>query len=189
MLNETQQERLLNIARQTMETYIRERKIPEFSEDDPQLSEPCGAFVTLHKEGNLRGCIGNIISQRPLYELIRDMAIASSTQDPRFPPVEVSEFSHIEIEISVLSQPQRVKDVAEIELGKHGVIVKRDFQEGVFLPQVATETGWSKEEFLSNLCAHKAGLSPEAWKEEATEIYIFSAQVFKEGKADGHPNY
>jgi uncharacterized protein (TIGR00296 family) len=90
------------------------------------------------------------------------------------------ELSEIEIEISVLSLPKRITDIDEIELGKHGVIVRRGFNSGVFLPQVATETGWSKEEFLSNLCAHKAGLPHFAWQDASTEIYIFTADVFSE---------
>ncbi|HIE43772.1 MAG TPA: AmmeMemoRadiSam system protein A [Candidatus Omnitrophica bacterium] len=180
MLNKEQQQGLLKIARETIEKYVTERKIPEFTVDDPELLKSYGAFVTLRKGDSLRGCIGNIISNQPLYELIRDMAIASSTQDPRFFPVSPEELKDIKIEISVLSKPKLIKDVNEIELGRHGVIVKRGLNQGIFLPQVATETGWSKEGFLSNLCSQKAGLPPDAWKDKATEIYIFTAQVFEE---------
>ena len=123
--------------------------------------------------------IYGVVRDKPLYELVRDMAVASSTQDPRFPPVTADELKDIKIEISVLSKPKLIKSIKEFELGRHGVIVQRDFNQGVFLPQVATETGWSKEEFLSNLCAHKAGLSPDAWKDKDTKIYIFEAQVFE----------
>ncbi len=108
------------------------------------------------------------------------MAIASSTEDPRFPPVTADELKDIKIEISVLSKPKLIKDIKEFELGKHGVIVQKGFNQGVFLPQVATETGWKKEEFLSNLCSHKAGLPPDAWKDKDTNIYIFEAEVFEE---------
>jgi len=181
MLNAEQQRKLLSIARKTIEDYVKERKRAEFTEADPELLKEKGAFVTLRKGENLRGCIGNIIGHGPLYLTVRDMAIASSTEDPRFPPVTPNELKDIKIEISVLSEPKRITNPDEIELGVHGVIIKRGFRSGVFLPQVATETGWTKEEFLSNLCAHKAGLSPDAWKDKKTEIYIFTAQVFEEG--------
>ena len=188
MLNEEQKKKLLKIARQTIETYIKERRVAEFSEDDPELSETCGAFVTLRnaksksrdEDESLRGCIGHIISNEPLYKTVRDMAIASSTQDPRFPPVTTDELKDIKIEISVLSIPKLIKDIKEFELGKHGVIVRKGFNQGLFLPQVATETGWSKEKFLSNLCSHKAGLSSDAWKDKDTNIHIFDAEVFEE---------
>ena len=120
------------------------------------------------------------ISKEPLYKVVRDMAISSSTQDPRFTPVTVNELKDIKIEISVLSKPKLIKDIKEFELGKHGVIIQKGSNQGVFLPQVATETGWKKEEFLSNLCSHKAGLLSDAWKDEDTNIYIFDAQVFEE---------
>jgi AmmeMemoRadiSam system protein A len=108
------------------------------------------------------------------------MAIESSSADPRFPAVSLGELKDIKIEISVLSEPQRVMDPNEIIMGKHGVIVRRGFNSGVFLPQVATETDWSREEFLDNLCAHKAGLPADAWRDPKTELYMFSAEVFGE---------
>jgi AmmeMemoRadiSam system protein A len=187
MLNEEQKKKLLKIARETIEAYIKERKRLNFKEDDPALLEHCGAFVTLRNtkgnlqdEESLRGCIGHIVSDEPLYKVVRDMAIASSTEDPRFPPVTAKELKDIKIEISVLSQPKKIKDVKEIELGVHGVIVQKGFNQGVFLPQVATETGWNREEFLSNLCSHKAELPPDAWKDKDTNIYTFEAEVFEE---------
>ena len=184
-LNPGQKKRLLEIARETIEEHLKSGKRPDFSENDPQLTAISGAFVTLRKQGELRGCIGNIIGQKPLYETVRDMAIESATADPRFAPVTKEEFKDIGIEISVLSPLKKISDISEFELGKHGVIVKKGWNQGVFLPQVAIETGWSKEEFLSNLCAHKAGLSPDAWKDPETEIYIFSAIVFSEKQEAG----
>lgn len=180
MLNSEQKKELLNIARKTIESYLRDKKVPEFKETDPDLLRPEGAFVTLHKKKELRGCIGNIIGTQPLWLTVRDMAIQSSTRDPRFEPVAPDELKDIKIEISVLSQPERVQNVDEIKMGTHGVIVKRGLNSGVFLPQVATETGWSRDEFLSNLCATKAGLPADAWKDKKTELYIFTAQVFGE---------
>ena len=180
ILNEQQKKRLLGIARKTIDEYITGGKKLDFTEDDPLLLKKMGAFVTIHKQGNLRGCIGNIIGQQPLYLTVRDMAIQSATADPRFPPVAPDELKDIDIEISALSEPKKVENIDEIKMGIHGVIVKKGYSSGVFLPQVATETGWTKEQFLSNLCAHKAGLSPEAWKDKDTELDSFTAQVFGE---------
>ena len=180
MLNSKQKQILLKVARETMGTYIKTDKAPTFKIEDKLLNEKYGAFVTLHKKGQLRGCIGNIIGTMPLWETVRNMAIESATGDPRFPIVREDELEQIDIEISVLIHPKRIKNIEEFHLGEHGVIIKRGFNQGVFLPQVAQETGWSKEEFLSFLCSHKAGLSPDAWKDNDTEIRIFSAQVFKD---------
>ena len=171
---------LIKIVRQTLESYLSNGKIPDFNVTEPILSEVRGAFVTLKKRGELRGCIGNIIGTKPLHMTVRDMAIESATGDPRFPKVTKEELKDIEIEISVLSPLKKVSSEQEIILGKHGVIVKRGFRQGVFLPQVATETGWTKEEFLSYLCTHKAGLNSSCWKEEGTELFVFSACVFSE---------
>jgi AmmeMemoRadiSam system protein A len=149
-------------------------------EKDPALLKQTGAFVTLNEHGQLRGCIGNLVGKEPLYLTVRDMAVEAAVGDPRFAQVDLSELKIIEIEISVLSPLEKIDSAEKIKLGTHGVLVKKGFNSGVFLPQVATETGWSKEEFLSNLCAHKAGLSPDAWKDKSTELYIFSAEVFSE---------
>ena len=180
MLNKEQRKKLLEIARNSIQHYLKTGKKIEITEQDPILSKEMGAFVTLREHAELRGCIGNLIGSQPLYLTIRDMAIEAAVGDPRFSPLEESELKNIEIEISALSPLERVDSADKIQLGVHGVLVKRGFQSGVFLPQVAQETGWSKEEFLSNLCAHKAGLSADAWKDKSTEIYIFSAEVFSE---------
>ncbi len=178
----TQQEKkeLLNAARQTVESFVQTGKTPSITTQDARLKEVEGAFVTLRKHGDLRGCIGHIIGQEALIETVRDMAVAAASQDPRFTPVTPAELKDIDIEISVLSQPRRVKDASEIQMGKHGVIVNRGGHQGVFLPQVAEETGWSKEEFLSELCSQKAGLPPDAWKDPDTALYVFTADVFSE---------
>ncbi|MBN3037806.1 MAG: AmmeMemoRadiSam system protein B [Candidatus Omnitrophica bacterium] len=180
MLSPEEKKRLLEIARETLDKYVLSEERLEVKEDNPDLMKEMGAFVTIHKQGRLRGCIGNIIGRQPLYLTVRDMAIEAASNDPRFPAVASDELKDIDIEISVLSQPKKVEDVNQIEMGVHGVIVKRGYASGVFLPQVATETGWQREEFLSNLCAHKAGLDPLAWKQEGTELYSFTAQVFGE---------
>ena len=183
-LTKAQKQRLLDIAQKTIEGYVNDGKTLDFQEDDPRLREEEGAFVTIHKHGRLRGCIGNVLGRGPLYLTVRDMAIASATQDPRFPPLGKEELKDIDLEISVLSKPWVVKGVEEIQLGVHGVIVSRGpLRHGLFLPQVADETGWSKEDFLSQLCAQKAGLPPDAWKDPATRIEVFTADVFSERDA------
>ncbi|MDP1852677.1 MAG: AmmeMemoRadiSam system protein B [Candidatus Omnitrophota bacterium] len=180
MFTDAEQKRLLDIARQTIAEYLTTGKTKDFHESDPVFLEEKGAFVTLRKHGDLRGCIGNIMGKGPLYKTVRDMAIESAVNDPRFKAVTKEEFKDIEIEVSVLSVPAREFNPANIIMGKHGVIVKKGFYSGVFLPQVAAETGWSREEFLSNLCSHKAGLPPDAWKDKDTELYTFTAEVFSE---------
>ncbi|HGE72332.1 TPA: AmmeMemoRadiSam system protein A [Candidatus Poribacteria bacterium] len=181
-LNEEQQKILLKLARDTIETYLKTGKRMQFETDDERLKVKQGAFVTLRKHGNLRGCIGHILPVEPLCDTVIDMAIASSTEDPRFRRVTLDEMKDIDIEISVLSVPRRVKSADEIELGKHGVIVSKGMRKGVFLPQVATETGWDKVTFLEHLCADKAGLSKDAWKDKDTVIEVFTAQLFEEEK-------
>lgn len=180
MLNIQQRKKLLKIARQAIEEYLKTGKKLEVNEADPVLNQKMGSFVTLTEHGELRGCIGNLTANQPLYLTVRDMAIAAATDDPRFPPVSLTEVKNIQLEISVLSPLEKVSSADSIELGKHGVLARRGIQSGVFLPQVAAETGWSKEEFLNNLCSQKAGLPSGAWKDKDTELYIFSAEVFSE---------
>jgi AmmeMemoRadiSam system protein A len=180
LLNESQRKKLLQIARESMTSFVKDGKRKTFTESDPVLNEPMGAFVTLREEGELRGCIGNMVAQGPLCKAVADMAIEAATGDPRFPPVQPQELDKIDLEISVLSPMKRVASPDEIKIPGHGVLVRRGFRSGVYLPQVATETGWNKEEFLTSLCAHKAGLAPDAWKDPSTEVYTFTAEVFAE---------
>ena len=180
LLNDAQQKKLLKIARDTIATYLKTGHALQIKESDPVLNKEMGAFVTLHENGELRGCIGNIIGRGPLYLTVRDMAIESATGDPRFSKVKPEEMQDIDIEISVLSELNKIKSVDEIELGVHGVLIRKGFSSGVFLPQVAAETGWSKEKFLSSLCSQKAGLLPDAWKTGEADMYVFTAEVFEE---------
>ena len=180
MLTESQKQELLKLARKTVELYVEKSVIFKYETDDEVLVSKCGAFVTIHNNGKLRGCIGIIEGIEPLYETVTEMAIEACSGDPRFSPVMLSELKEIDIEISVLTPKKRVKSVDEVILGKHGVIVRRGAAGGVFLPQVAAETGWSKDEFMRNLCAGKAGLEPDAYKDPKTEIYVFEAEVFGE---------
>lgn len=180
MLNKEQRAKALTIARAAIASFLKSGTREKINETDQVFMEKCGAFVSLHKHGQLRGCIGNIIGTQALYLTIRDMAIEAATGDPRFQRVTSQELNDIEIEISVLSPLVKVSSADAIKIPGQGVLVKRGLRQGVFLPQVANETGWSKEEFLSNLCAQKAGLPSGAWKESATELYVFTAEVFSE---------
>lgn len=180
MLNDKQRKRLLQIARESITSAVKYGKKKQFNEKDPVLNESRGAFVTLHEHGALRGCIGNMVGQGPLYKTVADMAIEAATGDPRFPTMNSQEIDAVDIEISVLSPLKKVSDPDQIKIPGDGVIVKKGFKSGVYLPQVATETGWNKEEFMTSLCAQKAGISPDAWKNPATEIYTFTAEVFGE---------
>ena len=179
-MNEAQKEILLKTARDTVEAVITRKPIPEPESDDPELNAHCGCFVTLKNQGRLRGCIGQFISEIPLIELVVEMAKASATGDPRFfaDPITADELEQLDIEISVLSPLKLTREPLDLRLGVDGIYIKMGGASGCFLPQVATETGWSKEEFLSYCCAHKAGLAPDAWKDVETEVYLFTAEVF-----------
>jgi len=176
-----QQQRLLEIAKQAVENYVKKEKTIKIEENNESLNEPLGVFVTLKKNEELRGCIGTFEPKTPLYENVIEMAIAAATQDPRFNPVKEDELKDLEYEISVLSPLKKVDSYKDVEIGKHGVQIKKGSRSGVFLPQVATENNWGRDEFLSILCSQKAGLPSDCWKDSETEIYVFTAQVFGDG--------
>jgi len=142
-----------------------------------KLKEPRGAFVTLYRKGELRGCIGQIVPRMPLGEAVAAMAQEAAFRDPRFTPVRPEELDDLKIEISVLTPLQKIDSTDEIEVGKHGIVIVRDRSMGLLLPQVATEYNWDRNEFLEHCCL-KAGLPRNTWKDKETEIYIFSADVF-----------
>ncbi len=178
-LTKDQQETLLKLVRETITAHLSEKPLPPLPKAEGVFAEEAGAFVTLHKRGMLRGCIGNMVGRGPLVRTIQEMAIAAATEDPRFPSVTPNEIGEIDIEISVLSPMKKIKDVNDIEVGRHGIMMSQGYRRGVLLPQVATEQGWEREEFLVNTC-YKAGLPPTAWKDPKTTIEIFSAEVFGE---------
>ncbi len=153
--------------------------VPAYPVPTEKLQEICGAFVTLHSSGALRGCIGNIVGRKPLIGTVLNMAHAAAFEDPRFPRLLPDEFGEIEIEISVLSPLRRINDISEIKIGTHGILMTQGYNSGVLLPQVATEQGWDLMTFVQHTCM-KAGLMPDAWKKPSTEIEIFSAVVFSE---------
>ncbi len=181
-LANNERQMLLQIARQSIENYLENKKIPEFKDVLPALKQPQGAFVTLTRNHQLRGCIGRIIEEKqPLYQVVSKMAVSAAVDDNRFSSVSLNEMKNINIEISVLSPIKKIKNpIQEIEIGKHGVIVQQGSRSGVFLPQVATENSWGLEEFMGQLCQQKAGLSWDAWKGDGIDIYVFSAEVFSE---------
>ncbi|MCE5339934.1 MAG: AmmeMemoRadiSam system protein A [Planctomycetaceae bacterium] len=181
-MNEEQKKQLLTVARETVKAAVSRKKPAAVSSDDPVLNAHCGCFVTLKNRGELRGCIGQFTSDRPLIELVHDMAIASSTQDSRFfgEPITPKEVDELDIEISVLSPLQKTDNPLNLRLGIDGIYIRRGYASGCFLPQVATETGWSKEEFLSYCCSHKAGLPDDIWKDKKTEVYLFTAEIIEE---------
>lgn len=180
MLTGKEKQLLLKIARNALESYLagQEFSLPDMVPD--ALKEKRGVFVTLKSKGALRGCIGCIYPVEQVFEAAGKMAVHAALADPRFPPVTYGELKDIEIEISVLTVPVQVESAEKIVMGRDGVIVKRGTAQGLFLPQVAEETGWSKEEFMDNLCCHKAGLPKGAWRNKQTELYTFQAEVFSE---------
>ena len=170
----------LKLARQTLEkNYGLIGKINEDYKEYEIFNQNLGVFVTLNKNGVLRGCIGILEPIKTLALGIQEMAVSAALNDVRFEPVAFEELKEIDIEISVITKPIKTK-VKNIEMGKHGVIVKKGFAQGVYLPQVATDTGWSKEEFLSHLCHEKAHLERNCYQDPDTEIYTFEALVFGE---------
>jgi AmmeMemoRadiSam system protein A len=183
MLSDSARSVLLAVARSAVEAAVQGEPLPVDKVGSPELQDHQGAFVTLRTGGKLRGCIGRFMADEPLWQVVREMAVSSATRDARFFGMQLrpEELAALHIEVSVLSPLQRIRDpLSELELGTHGVYVKRGLNSGCFLPQVATETGWGKEEFLAHCCAGKAGLPPDAWKDPATEVYVFTAEVLGE---------
>lgn len=183
MLTPADKEALLKIARKSLRHGLFMGKFTKSDdygvEVSPAVRKHMGAFVTLKKEGRLRGCIGEIQPTRPLYEVVAERAVDAALNDPRFQRVSVFELMNIEIEISVLTPPKKVRSYKDIAVGRHGVILSKDGDSAVFLPQVAKEQGWSREEMLENLSL-KAGLSKDAWKARDASFSVFEALVFKE---------
>ncbi len=171
---------LLELARAVI-THKIENKVfrsPDFF--SPALREESGVFVTLHKKKMLRGCIGYVEGNRPLQQAVEEMALAAAFEDPRFPPLHSGELKDLHIEISVLSPLKTISNIADIEIGKHGLIIEQNFYRGLLLPQVAVEQKWDKITFLKQTCL-KAGLPEMAWQHDDTTIKIFSAEIFSEG--------
>jgi len=175
----SQKKELLSLARKAITEFVQTgKRITLNNGNDPLFSEHRGAFVTIKIDNELRGCIGRIVADEPLAQVVRDMAIEAATGDPRFPPLQKAELTRISLEISVLSPIAPVTDINDIIVGVHGLIIRKGFNSGLLLPQVASEYHWTREEFLQHTCL-KAGLAPDAWKNNAS-LYSFSAEVFGE---------
>ncbi len=177
-LSDGEKKSLLETARLSIASRLTGTVLP-FPEPTPRLCEKCGAFVSLHVGDGLRGCIGYITAHKPLFETVKEMAECAAFSDPRFPPLGPEELDEVEIEISVLSPFEKITDYDRIKVGKHGIMVRRGFQSGLLLPQVATEYRWDRDQFLSHTC-QKAGLPASAWRAGNLEVEIFSAVVFSE---------
>ena len=180
-LTDDQKKQLLDLARHVVEVQISGVEISIKPPSDPVLNDLYGCFVTLHVDGQLRGCIGTFQACAPLYKCIEEMTRAS-LKDSRFVGrrIGTEDLKRLDIEISVLSPLIKTHDPLSLTLGKHGIYIQNGHYGGCFLPQVATETGWSKEEFLGYCCLHKAGLNHDAWKDLETDVYLFTAEVFSE---------
>ncbi len=177
-LRSNEKKELLALARKSVEYAVREKKVYEPGASTSELlNQERGAFVTLWKSGELRGCIGYTSALKPLHLTVRDTAALAALRDPRFPPVSDSELGQLDYEISVLSPLRRVADVREIKVGQHGLLMRNGNHEGLLLPQVPVEEKWGRQEFLDATC-NKAGMRAGCWRDEDTDIFTFTAVVF-----------
>lgn len=172
--------KLLKFARQAIESSLGINSGKRINIIDPIVNEKRGVFVTLKKDGHLRGCVGLTEGIKPLADEVWEMAEEAAFHDPRFLPLTTSDLPDLKIEISVLTSPIKISDPQKIRLGVDGVIISKGMQKGLFLPQVAKETGWCLEEFMSHLCAEKAGLPVDSWKKGEANIEIFQVESFSE---------
>jgi len=183
-LTDVDRKLLLMQARASIEAHLSDKSVPPVNDPSPVLGERRGAFVSLHRQGRLRGCIGYLEAVKPLLQTVREMAASAAFHDPRFKPLRPEELADLEIEISVLSPMKLITSTDEIEVGKHGLYIVQGFCRGLLLPQVATEYKWDRLAFLQQTCC-KAGLDPDAWKAPSTKIYTFTAEVFAEHPQQG----
>jgi uncharacterized protein len=179
-VDDKQRQTLLKTAKAAIRAAIEGAPVPAASATEAELNAPCGCFVTIKNGEHLRGCLGQFEARGPLIETVSQMAASSATQDPRFQsnPISPEEFDRLHIEISVRSPLKRTDDPLSLRLGTDGIYIRKGFASGCLLPQVATETGWSREEFLNYCCQYKAGLNPNAWRQPDTHVCLFSAEVF-----------
>lgn len=179
-LTKEEKSTLLNIARTTVNSYVQGEKVPQIDKSKltPSLKMNIGAFVTLRKNGDLRGCIGRFMPNSPLYSIVQEMAIAAATQDSRFNPVDVNELGEIDIEISVLTPLQKISSIDDIKIGVDGIYIRQGYSSGTLLPQVATDNGWTKEQFVEYCSKYKAGIGAEGWKN--ADLFIYQSIVFEE---------
>ena len=186
MISDADGQFLVKLARSAIESYLKDSTTIKVPEDVSYvLKEERGAFVTLTKEGNLRGCIGYPEPVKPLAQAVIDVAIGAATGDPRFPRVTSIEMEKIHVEVSVLTKPELVnvqkplEYLETIEVGRDGLIVEMGIYRGLLLPQVPVEWNWDIEEFLANTCM-KAGLPADCWLQDGVKLYSFQSQIFEE---------
>jgi AmmeMemoRadiSam system protein A len=179
-LSPAQRQALVELARRAVRCAACGEHADEPGDAPDGLDEPAAAFVTVRVAGALRGCIGSFDRGTSLWQTVHEMATAAATRDPRFDPVSAGDLRALGVEISVLSLPWRVTGPADIEIGRHGLEVRRGRARGLLLPQVATDHGLDKETFLAETC-RKAGLAVDAWRHPDTEIHVFEADVFGDG--------
>jgi AmmeMemoRadiSam system protein A len=184
-LDESDQKELLRIARATLREFLSTGYMPPGAPHRKSLLVPAGAFVSVYVDDELRGCMGRVDADTPLYLAVEQLAVAAATRDPRFDPVRIEELKLTRLEISVLSSVAPI-DPAHIEIGKHGLVVTRGPRRGLLLPQVAVKHGFERDQFLDETCA-KAGLAAGAWREAGTHIEAFTADVFSESQNGGDP--
>lgn len=182
-LTRDQRSQLLALAREVIRAELAGDPAPELPTPAGACREPRGAFVTLKKSGDLRGCIGYVEAHEPLWEVVRANARNAAFRDPRFAPLEPDELPDVTIEISVLTPPMPVRDPSEVEVGRDGLIIENGPRRGLLLPQVPVEQRWDRATFLDQAC-RKAGLEPGCWRRSDTRILRFSADVFGEDDAD-----
>ncbi len=178
-LTPDEQRELGKLARQAMRHAVAGDEFPQVMLYDGVLGMPRGCFVTLTRQGQLRGCIGTFSPRGPLAEMVAQMAV-QACRDPRFRfnPITPGELSNLDVEISVLSPLEVVDDPMAIRIGTHGIYITQGLRSGCFLPEVATDQGWGVEEFLTQCCAGKAGLAPDAWKDPETKVMVFTTEKF-----------
>jgi AmmeMemoRadiSam system protein A len=190
MMTPEERQALIAIARASIARGFEERGFPSpapagalqhgaSEHSSGRLGQKGGAFVTIRKDGELRGCIGYIESALPLWRVVAEVADKAAFEDPRFEPLEPDEFRGMSIEVSVLSVPERMASAEDIVVGEHGLIIEFGGRRGLLLPQVATEYGWDRDRFLEHVC-RKAGLPPDAWRDPGAAVYLFRAEIVEE---------
>ena len=185
-ISEADQKRLLQLARESIRAHLTGEAAPSVKDASPLLLEPRGVFVSLHRQGRLRGCIGYLEAIKPLGQAVVEMGAAAAFHDPRFRPLGSNELADLDIEISVLTPMQRLEQTENIKIGKHGLYIEKGPHRGLLLPQVAVEYHWDRTMFLEQTCI-KAGLPPQAWKDPGTRIYTFTADIFSDHSGPSGP--
>ena len=178
-LSDDDRKALLQLARSSIECAVRGKPLPRTDLLKQNLHTPCGAFVTVRVNGELRGCYGYVNAYYPLAQSVQEVGVRAALEDPRFDHISPGELTSMDLEVSVLEVPVKVEDIKEIEVGVHGLIIESRYHRGLLLPSVPLEYGWEREEFLKHT-ALKAGLPPDAWKHKNVTLFKFTAEKFSE---------